>query len=153
MVVNPNAGLYDAYTNLGRNVETAWEKGRYSQWYSEMIDYASKSQFRSNMWSALSIINPVLGLAANTIDTAITSANMPETFDLDPDLMYSDKNVVSDYSSGSQEAIYELENSLWTGLMSQTRNIFAMYGSPYADVYDAKGKPTGEREFQWGGKL
>ena len=81
----------------------------------------------------------IAGLIGSAIDTFRTSANMPDQFELDPDLMYSDANVVGDYASGSQEAIYELENSLWSGLTSQIGNAFMYHGSPWDD-----GK------YQWG---
>jgi len=139
MEINPNAGLYDAWAGLNKKVETGREKGRYQQWYQEMIDYAQNAQIRGAAWNALSMFNPGIGIAARAIDTAYTSANMPEQFELDPDLIYSDPNVVSDYASGSQEAIYELENSLWSGLTNQIGSAFQVYGSPWD-----------EGDYQWG---
>jgi len=149
MEINPNAGLYDAWAGLNKKVETGREKGRYQQWYGEMIDTAADSNLRQSLWSALGMFNPSLGLIGQSIDASRTMQKMPDKFELDPESMYADPNVVGDYASGSEEALYELENSLYTGLGNQIYNIFQQYGSPWADVLDKKGNVTG-REYRHG---
>jgi|2_EtaG_2_1085320.scaffolds.fasta_scaffold26067_2 hypothetical protein len=144
MQVNPNTGLYDAWAGLSRKVETTNEKARYQQWYGDMIETAADSSLRQSLWSAFGMFNPAIGLIGQSIDAARTVQRMPDQFELDPENMYADPNVVSDYASGSAEALYELENSLYTGLGKQVGNIILNYGSAWdEDQY-------GEDQWQWG---